>query len=52
MLLAVFERNHECMDALYSCNKKGYKPDLNILNLNGRSCLMCVYVYMFLKCFL
>eukprot|EP01083_Nonionella_stella_P278873 948438_1 len=42
MLIATFERNTKCMRALYSCNKnpKKYKPNPDILNLNGRSCLI------------
>ena len=40
MTLAVYDRKFECMKALYSCKNKKKRPNLNHMNINGRTVLM------------
>ena len=40
MLVACFERRFECIRALYSSSNLKKRPNIDHLNINGRTCLM------------
>jgi len=40
MNLAVYEKKMECMRAMYSCKDRKRRPDLDHMNINGRTVLM------------
>ena len=40
MTIAVYDRKFKCMEALYSCSDKKRRPNLDHMNINGRTVLM------------